>query len=235
MQCTTNNLKYTNTRFSKKIATTNFQKHIAQNSYPGRGIVLGKNSNNSWILIYWIMGRSTHSRNRIFKYEDGILRTEIIDYNLLKNPNFISYNVMLDLKDRTIISNGNHSDTIFEGLKRGESFISSLKSEKHEMDHPNYTPRIAGLLEQSKSIVSLIKISKSDFSFEHSSLQYFRYPLIQSGFGYCITTYMGDGNPPPCFKGDPILFRSQTNGSGNIPKTIFLGSGKKYPKPFFGY
>ena len=85
---------------------------------------------------------------------------------------------MLDLKDRTIVSNGNHSDTIFEGLKRGESFISSLKSEKHEMDHPNYTPRIAGLLEQSKSIVSLIKISKSDFSFEHSSLQYFRYPLI---------------------------------------------------------
>ena len=205
MQCTTNNLKYTNTKFTKQLAQTNFRKHIFENSYPGRGIVLGKNRENSWILIYWIMGRSSSSRSRIFKYENRILRTEAIASPLHQDPNFIIYNVMRDVDERIVVTNGSHTDVICEKLKQGENFFSSLNLERHESDSPNFTPRIAGLIEQSESSISMAKICKSDFSFNHSSYHFFRYPKIKSGYGYCITTYMRDGDPPPNFQGDPLL------------------------------
>ena len=102
MQCTTNNLKYTNTKNNKKIAEINFKKHISENSYPGRGIVLGKNIYNSWVLIYWIMGRSPQSRNRVLQYENGILRTKAISSSLLQDPKFIIYNVMRDLDEKIV-------------------------------------------------------------------------------------------------------------------------------------
>ena len=195
-------MKYTNI---KEIAEKNLKTHISENAYPGRGIVLGKNLENSWILIYWIMGRSLQSRNRIFKHENGILRTESINNHLLKNTNFTIYNVMRDVEKKIVVTNGSHTDTICKRLKNGGSFFTSLKSEKHESDHPNYTSRIAGLIEQSESSISFAKISKSDFSFYNSSYHYFKYSITQAGYGYCLTTYMGDGDPPPKFEGDPIL------------------------------
>ena len=205
MKCTTNNLNFTNTELIKELAERNFKQHITENIYPGRGIVLGRNHAESWIVVYWIMGRSSNSRNRIFTHENGILRIEAADPSLLEDPSLIIYNVMRDVDDTIVVTNGSHTDTICDGLTQGKSFYTSLHSEKHEPDEPNYTTRISGIIEQSESSMALSRISKSDFSAEHSAHHYYRYTDIPAGYGYCVTTYMGDGSPLPAFQGDPLL------------------------------
>ena len=195
----------TNTDLNKELAERNLTQHIAENVYPGRGIVLGRNEENSWIVIYWIMGRSSNSRNRIFTHVNGILCTEAADPSLLEDPSLIIYNVMRDVDQRIVVTNGSHTDTICDGLAQGESFYTALYSEKHEPDAPNYTTRISGMIEQSASSMSLSRITKSDFSVEQSAHFYYHYNEILPGYGYCLTTYMGDGNPLPAFEGDPIL------------------------------
>ena len=198
-------MNFTNIDLTKKLAEKNLRLHIAKNIYPGRGIVLGYNEANSWIVIYWIMGRSSNSRNRIFTHENGILRTEAADPILLEDPSLIIYNVMRDVDERIVVTNGSHTDTICEGLAQDASFYTSLHSGKHEPDAPNYTTRISGIIEPSKSSMALSRITKSDFSAEHSAHFYYRYNYIPSGYGYCVTTYMGDGNPLPAFDCAPIL------------------------------
>jgi IMP cyclohydrolase len=190
---------------TKKLAERNLTQHIAENVYPGRGIVIGRNEENSWIVIYWIMGRSSNSRNRIFTHVNGILRTEAADPSLLEDPSLIIYNVMRNVDQRIVVTNGSHTDTICDGLAQDESFYTSLHSKKHEPDAPNYTTRISGIIEPTTSSMALSRITKSDFSAEHSTHFYYRYNEIPPGYGYCLTTYMGDGNPLPAFEGDPIL------------------------------
>ena len=167
--------------------------------------MLGRNQENSWIVIYWIMGRSSNSRNRIFTHENGILRTEAADPSLLKDPSLIIYNVMRDVDERIVVTNGSQTDTICDGLGYDKSFYTSLHSEKHEPDAPNYTTRISGMIEPSTSSMALSRITKSDFSAKHTSHSYYRYNEIPPGYGYCVTTYMGDGNPLPAFEGDPLI------------------------------
>ena len=167
--------------------------------------MLGRNHENSWIVIYWIMGRSSNSRNRIFTHENGILRTEAADSSMVEDPSLIIYNAMRDLGTCIVVSNGKHTDTICEGLESGKSFYSALRSEKHEPDPPNYTPRISGIIKLEEGSMSLSIIRKSDFSVEHSENCLYSYPEIAPGYGYCLTTYMGDDNPLQSFKGDPLL------------------------------
>ena len=198
-------MNFTNIDLIKKLAENNLKQHIVENVYPGRGIVLGRNEANSWIVIYWIMGRSSNSRNRIFTHENGILRTEAADPTLLEDPSLIIYNVMRDVDERIVVTNGSHTDIICDGLANDESFYTSLHSEKHELDAPNYTTRISGIIEPSTSSIALSRITKSDFSAEHSSHFYYRFNEIPPGYGFCLTTYMGDGNPLPAFEGDPLL------------------------------
>ena len=131
----------------------NFNRHISKNVYPGRGIVLGRNLENSWIVIYWIMGRSSNSRNRIFTHENGILRTEAADSSMVEDSSLIIYNSMRDLDDYIVVSNGKHSDTICKGLEDGKSFYTALHSEKHEPDAPNYTPRISGIIQRKEGVL----------------------------------------------------------------------------------
>ena len=114
-----------------ELAENNLKQHIAENVYPGRGIVLGRNEENSWIVIYWIMGRSSNSRNRIFTHKNEILRTEAADPSLLEDPSLIIYNVMRDVDERIVVTNGSHTDTICNGLAQGKNFYTSLHSEKH--------------------------------------------------------------------------------------------------------
>ena len=173
--------------------------------------MLGRNHENSWIVIYWIMGRNSNSRNRIFTYENGILRTEAPDLSIVEDPSLIIYNAMRDLDDCIVISNGNHTDTICKGLEDGKSFYTALHSEKHEPDAPNFTPRISGIIQCEEGSMVLSIISKSDFSDEQSIHRFYRYNSIAQGYGYCLTTYMGDGNPLPSFKGDPLLLPLQGN------------------------
>ena len=198
-------MNFTNTDLHIELAGRNFTNHIAENVYPGRGIVIGRNHENSWIVIYWIMGRSSHSKNRIFSYENGILKTEAADASQVEDPALIIYNAMRDVDNWIVISNGSHTDTICEGLMQGESIYTSLYTERHEPDAPNYTPRISGFIERKESSMILVKISKSDFSVEHSEHHFYRYCEIPPGYGYCLTTYIGDGNPLPSFNGDPIM------------------------------
>ena len=204
-------MSFTNIELIKELAARNFSRHISENAYPGRGIVLGRNHENSWILVYWIMGRSSNSRNRIFTHENGILRTEAADLSIVEDPSLIIYNAMRDLGDCVVVSNGKHTDTICKGLENGKSFYTSLQNEKHEPDAPNYTPRISGIIQRKEGSMALSIISKSDFSDEQSVHRFYRYTDIAPGYGYCLTTYMGDGNPLPSFKGDPLMLPLQGN------------------------
>ena len=138
---TTNNLSFTNFELIKEDASQNFSRHISENVYPGRGIVLGRNHENSWNVIYWIMGRSSNSRNRVFTQKNTILQTQVADWSIVEDTSLIIYNVMRDLGACIVVSNGKHTDTTYKGLEDGKSFYSALHSEKHEPDYPNYTPQ----------------------------------------------------------------------------------------------
>ena len=206
-----NNLSFTNIELIKELTARNFSSHISENAYPGRGIVLGRNNENSWIGIYWIMGRSSNSRNRIFIQKNGILRTEAADSSMVEDPSLIIYNAMRDLDECIVVSNGKHTDTICKGLEDGKSFYTAFNSEKHEPDPPNYTPRISGIIQLEEGSMALSIISKSDFSVEQSEYRFCRYTDISPGYGYCLTTYMGDGNQLTSFKGDPLLLPLKGN------------------------
>ena len=202
-------MSFTNIELIKELAVRNFSRHISENVYPGRGIVLGRNHENSWIVIYWIMGRSSNSRNRVFTQKNTILQTQVADWSIVEDTSLIIYNVMRDLGSCIVVSNGKHTDTICKGLEDGKCFYTALNSEKHELDPPNYTPRIAGIIQREEGSISLSIISKSYFSDEQSEHCFYRCTDIVPGYGFCLTTYLGDGNPLPSFKGDPLMLPLQ--------------------------
>lgn len=178
---------------------------IRGNSYVGRGIVIGKSPDGKHACsAYFIMGRSANSRNRVFSERDGALYTEPYDASRVEDPSLIIYAAIRSLGNRLIITNGDQTDTIYDGLLEGKSFSEALSRREFEPDHPNLTPRISGL----------ITFSGSDFSYEMSILKSadaagtacsrytFSYPAIP-GVGHFIHTYVGDGNPLPTFQGEP--------------------------------
>ena len=177
--------------------------YLTNNTYPGRGIVIGRNHEGSWIVIYWIMGRSDNSRNRVFKYKDYILSTEAANPTLVEDPTLIIYNAMRGIGHNIIVSNGSQTDIIYNKLMLGSSFLTSLKNVKYEPDAPNYTPRISGYLDKNiKSInLSIIKRNHTGDVDRH----FYCYSNVALGYGYCITTYTGDGDPLPSFQGEPII------------------------------
>ena len=193
---------------TKAAAARNLERHLAGNSYPGRGIVIGRNAKKEWIQVYWIMGRSPNSRNRIFVVEGDVLRTEAADGSQLEDPSLVIYNAMRQSGIRFIVTNGTQTDTIFDGFQSGDSFVDSMITESHEPDAPNFTPRIAGCLamppdEGARMWLSVI--SASPFDPGHSEHRFFRYTEVPAGYGFCVTTYRGDGNPLPPFQGEPLL------------------------------
>ena len=192
-----------------KIAS--LKEELTQNAYPGRGIIAGLSKDGKYaVSAYWTMGRSAGSRNRIFvkEIEDGseVIRTKAFDPSLIAgDPSLIIYAAVRKLGSKTIVTNGDQTDTIFEGLKNGLSFEQSLRSRKYEHDAPNYTPRISSLLdiEGGKYNYSL-SILKSENGNPDNTLRYtFNYDNPQPGFGRYIHTYMGDGNPLPSYEGEP--------------------------------
>ena len=191
----------------QELALANIESRLKGNRYPGRGVIIGKNDAGQWIQVYWIMGRSDNSRNRIFVVEDGLLKTHPADPAKVKDPSLIIYNAMRQQQGKWIVSNGDQTDTIYQGIAEGLSFEQALASRNHEPDEPNWTPRISGLVDLSQANgtawLSIIKLSP--FSTEHSEHQCFRYACVQPGFGYAITTYREDGNPIPAFEGTPYI------------------------------
>ena len=178
---------------------------IRDNPYVGRGIVLGKTPDGkSAVSAYFIMGRSKNSRNRVFTKRDNALFTEPYDASLVEDPSLIIYAAVRELGDKLIVTNGDQTDTIYEGLAAGKTFSASLRAREFEPDAPNLTPRISGM----------ITFGKDDFTYDMSILKSidaegsdcarytFEYPA-KAGLGHFIHTYVTDGNPIPTFQGEP--------------------------------
>ncbi len=186
-------------------AQQNFGRHLAANPYPGRGIVIGRLLSGDWVQVYWIMGRSANSRNRRFVAEGASLRTEARDPAQVEDPTNIIYEAMLELPNRYVVSNGDHTRTIVDALARGERFDAALALREREDDAPNYTPRIAGLLELEGAAgleLAILRANAADAV--QTDRTFWRPAPPPPGFGYGITTYRTDGNPLPPYAGDPL-------------------------------
>lgn len=182
---------------------------LKSNAYPGRGIVIGLSEDGSqYVQVYWIMGRSENSRNRVFIAEDnGFLRTEAKNPAKLTDPSLIIYYPVKHIGGAHIVTNGDQTDTIHEALQKGGSFESALASRTYEPDAPNFTPRISGIVDLADGQFAYkLSILKSAGSSEDQTLRHtYTYESALPGFGHCIHTYAGDGNPLPSFQGEPAL------------------------------
>ena len=178
---------------------------IQGNSYVGRGIVIGKTPDASRAVIaYFIMGRSENSRNRVFAEEDGVLYTRPFDESKVADPSLIIYAAMRSFDNKLIVTNGDQTDTIYNGLAAGKSFGQALESRQFEPDAPNLTPRISGMLNfDNNDFTYQMSILKSaDAEGTACSRYLFSYPALP-GLGHFIHTYVCDGSPIPTFQGEP--------------------------------
>ena len=181
---------------------------ISSTTYPGRGIVIGRSADGAKAVIaYFIMGRSENSRNRVFvETEDGI-KTQAFDPSKLVDPSLIIYSPVRVLGNKTIVTNGDQTDTIYELMNNQQTFEQSLRTREFEPDGPNYTPRISGIVKCSDAKMSFaMSILKSaDGNPECCQRYTFSYDAPIAGLGRFIHTYMNDGAPLPSFEGEPTL------------------------------
>ena len=181
-------------------------KEVSENAYPGRGIIIGRSDDAKYaVCAYFIMGRSVNSRNRIFVQEGDGIRTQAFDESKLTDPSLIIYSPVRVLGDTTIVTNGDQTDTVYDGMKAGKTFEESLRSREFEPDGPNYTPRISGIMEiKDGSYNYSMSILKSDNGDPSGCNRYtFSFGSPKAGEGRFIHTYMQDGNPLPTFEGEP--------------------------------
>ena len=180
---------------------------LRDNTYPGRGIVLGKSADGQKAVIaYFIMGRSENSRNRIFVEEDGGLRTQAFDPAKLKDPSLVIYWPVRKFGAATIVTNGDQTDTSYEFLAAEKTFEEALRMRTFEPDPPILTPRISGLVHKDGSYrLSILKSANGNA--ESTQRFFYEYPQPVAGEGHFIHTYLGDGNPVPSFEGEPELVR----------------------------
>ena len=181
----------------------NLNELLSSNSYPGRGILLGRSADNKKAVIaYFIMGRSVNSRNRIFAETEDVIRTKAFDESKMTDPSLIIYHPVRTVGDTTIVANGDQSDTIRDGLLTGEVFAQSLRKRTFEPDAPNYTPRISGILHGDGSYaLSILKSADGDPA--SCRRQFFGYETPLAGQAHFIHTYQCDGDPLPAFEGEP--------------------------------
>ncbi|NBH73057.1 inosine monophosphate cyclohydrolase [Clostridiaceae bacterium] len=184
------------------------QEELKSNAYPGRGIVIGRTPDGTKaVAAYFIMGRSENSRNRIFVKEGEGIRTQAFDPAKLSDPSLIIYAPVRVLGNKTIVTNGDQTDTIYEGMDRQLTFEQTLRSREFEPDAPNYTPRISGIMHiENGKYNYAMSILKSSHGDPASCCRYtFAYENPAAGEGHFIHTYKNDGNPLPSFEGEPKL------------------------------
>ena len=184
------------------------ESSLRENSYPGRGIVVGRSDDGKYaVCAYFIMGRSANSRNRVFVEDGEGIRTQAFDPSKLSDPSLIIYAPVRVLGKDTIVTNGDQTDTIYDGMKAGKTFEVSLRCRRFEPDGPNFTPRISAVLHVDEGAFDYeMSILKSENGNEQNCLRYtFSYENPQNGEGRFIHTYIGDGNPLPSFEGEPAL------------------------------
>ena len=178
---------------------------LKDNTYPGRGIVIGKTPDGTRAMTaYFIMGRSENSRNRVFTEKNGEVFTEPFDAAKVQDPSLIIYAAIRGYENSLVVTNGNQTDTVVDGLKNGKSFSEALESREFEPDGPNFTPRISGMLTfGEKDFTYQMSILKSADA-EGSACNRFTYSYAPlNGLGHFIHTYVCDGNPIPTFQGEP--------------------------------
>ncbi len=184
------------------------EKELKENSYPGRGIIIGKSPNGKYaVTAYFIMGRSENSRNRVFVEDGEGIRTQAFDPSKLSNPSLIIYAPVRVLGNKTIVTNGDQTDTIYELMDKQQTFEQSLRTREFEPDAPNYTPRISGIMHVENGEYNYaMSILKSNNGNPDACNRYtFAYTNPVSGEGHFIHTYKCDGNPLPSFEGEPKL------------------------------
>lgn len=183
-------------------------QELSENAYPGRGIVVGCSEDKKYAVMgYFIMGRSSNSRNRVFVEEGKGIRTQAFDPSKLEDPSLIIYAPVRVIGNKTIVTNGDQTDTVYEGFEKGLTFEQSLLSREFEPDAPNYTPRISSVVcvePENNAFSYAMSILKSDKGNPESCQRFtFDYSNPVAGEGRFIHTYMHDGNPLPSFEGEP--------------------------------
>lgn len=178
---------------------------LADNTYPGRGIIIGKTPDGTKAMTaYFIMGRSDNSRNRIFTEKNGEVFTEPFDAAKVQDPSLIIYAAVRQFENNLIVTNGNQTDTIYDGLKAGKCFTKALESREFEPDGPNFTPRISGMLTFADGDFTYQMSILKSADAEGSACNRFTYKYApKSGLGHFLHTYVCDGNPIPTFQGEP--------------------------------
>ena len=201
----------------KRHAEENLRR-LAENPYPGRGIVLGRSHGGRLLQFYWVMGRSESSRNRVLVREGREVRTQALDPAKVEDPSLVIYTCMREARGQHLVSNGDHTETLAEAVAAGKSLHDALASISHEPDPPHLTPRIAGGISPVQtaagagSPLAWLAIVKADrFDGARSDRFFFQYADLPPGYGWCLTTYRGDGQPLPSFEGTPYLL--PLNGS----------------------
>lgn len=193
---------------------------LESNSYPGRGIIAGLSEDGKYaVSAYWTMGRSAGSRNRIFVEEGEGIKTQAFDSSLIAgDPSLIIYSAVKVLGKKTIVTNGDQTDTIYDYLKDGKTVFEALQSREFEPDEPNYTPRISGVLEKNGDY--MLSILKSNNGKPQCVRNYFEYPA-EAGLGHFIHTYKCDGNPIPSYEGEPTLVEIGNESIDDFTKSVW--------------
>lgn len=185
-----------------------FTEVLKSNSYPGRGIMLGRTADGKHAVIsYFIMGRSENSRNRIFVEQGEGIKTQAFDPSKMTDSSLIIYSPVRVLGNKTIVTNGDQTDTVYEGMDKQQTFEQSLRCRNFEPDEPNYTPRISGIvhIEDGQLNFALSILKSSEGNPDACNRFTFAYENPKAGLGRFIHTYMKDGNPLPSFEGEPEL------------------------------
>lgn len=189
--------------------TTNLYDYLGQNTYPGRGVLLGKHPKGLAVAAYFIMGRSAGSRNRVFVAEGDDVRTQAKDISALEKPELYVYYPVRIIDDGMIVTNGDQTDTIDEMVEDAYTFADALRTRTFEPDPPIYTPRISGIMNRFPVDLTydftykLSILKTTPGSLTATQRQFFEYEPVR-GLGHLIHTYMGDGNPVPSFEGEPV-------------------------------
>ena len=200
---------------------TDFYEYLALKPYPGRGIALGRSADNRRaVMVYFIMGRSANSRNRIFaETEDGI-ETRPFDESKVTDPSLIIYHPVREIGGVTIVTNGDQTDTVRDGFDHGETFAAALRTREFEPDGPNWTPRISGIVAPGGSYrLSILKSMDGDPAC--CSRYFFEYEHPIPGIGHFISTYAGGGDPVPSFQGEPVAIALGNETAGELAEKIW--------------
>jgi len=199
----------------------NFLEILNNHPYPGRGIMLGKTADGKKsVVVYFIMGRSENSRNRIFELTEDGIRTKAFDESKMTDPSLIIYHPVRKVGDELIVTNGDQTDTVRDGVLAGEIFAQSLRKRTFEPDGPNWTPRISGILHKDGSYaLSILKSANGDAS--SNRRYFFGYENPIAGQGHFIHTYQENAEPLPSFYGEPREVIVPNTDANNLANEVW--------------